>query len=322
MTNLDPALKQRIETIVRSDRVVLFMKGTRAQPRCGFSAAVVEILDAHVEQYATVDVLADAALREGIKVFSDWPTIPQLYVDGEFLGGADIAREMDSSGELARKLGTTATSSSGTASSSSSPLQVTITAAAAAALREAQKGEPPEHQFLRISVNARFQHGLSFGPELAGDVAATSEGLAIRIDAGSARRAHGLVVDYVASPTAGFRLDNPNAPAKVKQLPVKELAARLAAAKNDGKPFLLFDVRTPDEFATARIPGARLVDDEVRAMLTALPRSTPVAFVCHHGGRSQAAAEHWIKQGFTDVTNVVGGTDAWSVEVDPSVPRY
>lgn len=313
---LDPTLKSRIDDIIRSDRVVLFMKGTRAQPRCGFSAAVVDVLDSYLPGYATVDVLADAAIREGIKAFSDWPTIPQLYVAGEFVGGADITKEMHASGELARLLGVAP------AAPTSTTTNVTITEAAATALRAAQRAEKPEHRFLRISVNARFQHGLSFGPELPGDVAVSSNGVDVRLDAGSARRADGLVVDYVTQPQEGFRIDNPNAPATVKQLGVKELAKKLAAAKAAGTPFLLIDVRTPGEFATARIEGARLLDDGVQAMLEALPRSTPLTFVCHHGGRSQAAADHWLKKGFTDVTNVAGGTDAWSVEVDPTVPRY
>lgn len=320
MATLDPALKQRIDDLVRSDRVVLFMKGTREQPRCGFSAAVVELLDGYLSSYATVDVLADPAVREGIKAYSEWPTIPQIYISGEFVGGADIAREMHTSGELAALLGVTPTSAA--PEPAAQTLQVTITPAAAAALCDARQHEAADHRLLRLSVSARFQHGLSFGPALAGDVGCTSEGIEVRVDAASARRAQGIVIDFVAAPTAGFRIENPNAPPTVKQLGVQDLAKRLATAKAEGKPFLLLDVRTPGEFATARIDGARLVDEGVTAMLEALPRSTPLTFVCHHGGRSQAAAEHWLKRGFTDVTNVVGGTDAWSVEVDRTVPRY
>jgi monothiol glutaredoxin len=317
VSTLEPTLKSRIDEIIHSDRVVLFMKGTRGQPRCGFSAAVVDVLDGYLSSYATVDVLADPAIREGIKAYSDWPTIPQLYVGGEFVGGADIAKEMHASGELAKLLGV----APAPASTTSAP-SITITAPAAAALVAARAGENPEHRFLRISVNARFQHGLSFGPEIPGDVAVAAGGIDVRLDAGSARRADGLVIDFVTQPQQGFRIDNPNAPATVKQLGVKALAQKLADAKKAGTPFLLLDVRTPAEFATAHIDGARLVDEGVNAMLEALPRSTPLTFVCHHGGRSQAAADHWLKKGFTDVSNVVGGTDAYSVEVDPTVPRY
>ncbi len=95
---------RRIAELTTSDRVVLFMKGTRFQPVCGFSAAVVEILDGLVPEYTTINVLADPAIREGIKEFSAWPTIPQLYVEGSFVGGADIVREMHQTGELRQAL--------------------------------------------------------------------------------------------------------------------------------------------------------------------------------------------------------------------------
>ncbi|HKU42965.1 MAG TPA: Grx4 family monothiol glutaredoxin, partial [Polyangiales bacterium] len=96
---LDSELKQRIESLIASDRVVLFMKGTRHFPQCGFSATVTQILNKLVPQYATVNVLADPNVREGIKAYSEWPTIPQLYVDGKFIGGCDIVREMFQAGE-------------------------------------------------------------------------------------------------------------------------------------------------------------------------------------------------------------------------------
>ena len=94
-----------IDTTVKGHDVVLFMKGTPEQPRCGFSGLVVQVLDHLGVDYVGVDVLQDDVLREGIKVYSDWPTIPQLYVKGEFLGGADIVREMFQAGELKALLG-------------------------------------------------------------------------------------------------------------------------------------------------------------------------------------------------------------------------
>jgi len=93
-------VREFIEKAIADNEVVLFMKGDADQPRCGFSAVVVQILDHLEAPFATVDVLASDAVRDDIKVFSDWPTIPQLYVKGEFVGGADIVREMFASGEL------------------------------------------------------------------------------------------------------------------------------------------------------------------------------------------------------------------------------
>jgi monothiol glutaredoxin len=95
---------ERIKGIIAGSDVVLFMKGVPAAPQCGFSAAVVQILSQLAVPFQSVDVLSDPQIREGIKVFSDWPTIPQLYVKGEFVGGCDIVREMFKAGELATML--------------------------------------------------------------------------------------------------------------------------------------------------------------------------------------------------------------------------
>jgi monothiol glutaredoxin len=90
----------RIKADIASNDIVLFMKGTPAMPQCGFSATVVHILDHVGVKYKGVNVLADPEIRQGIKDFSNWPTIPQLYVKGEFVGGCDIVKEMFESGEL------------------------------------------------------------------------------------------------------------------------------------------------------------------------------------------------------------------------------
>ena len=92
--------QNRIADIVKSNDVVLFMKGTALFPQCGFSSRAVAILDHLGAPYETVDVLQDPEIRQGIKEYSDWPTIPQLYVKGEFVGGSDIMMEMFESGEL------------------------------------------------------------------------------------------------------------------------------------------------------------------------------------------------------------------------------
>jgi len=101
MSNVQETLREQ----VTKNRVVLYMKGTPQFPQCGFSATVAEILKrCGVDDYFSVNVLADAEIRQGIKEFANWPTIPQLYVDGEFIGGCDIVREMYASGELQKVL--------------------------------------------------------------------------------------------------------------------------------------------------------------------------------------------------------------------------
>jgi monothiol glutaredoxin len=103
MNDIQDTIRKQIE----KDRVVLYMKGSPQMPRCGFSATAAEILRrCGVDAYVSYDILQDEALRQGIKEFSNWPTIPQLYVGGEFVGGCDIMREMYQSGELQQLLAT------------------------------------------------------------------------------------------------------------------------------------------------------------------------------------------------------------------------
>ena len=101
---LPPATKERIQTLVDENPVLLFMKGSKLLPQCGFSNSACQILQSYGIDFESVDVLADEEIRQGVKVFSQWPTIPQLYVCGEFIGGSDIMIEMYQSGELAEMI--------------------------------------------------------------------------------------------------------------------------------------------------------------------------------------------------------------------------
>jgi monothiol glutaredoxin len=101
---MDNLAAERIRQEIDSNEVVLFMKGTPVFPQCGFSAAVVQVLSHVGVKFKGIDVLQDPGLREGVKSFSNWPTIPQLYVKGEFVGGCDIVREMFQNGELKQLL--------------------------------------------------------------------------------------------------------------------------------------------------------------------------------------------------------------------------
>jgi monothiol glutaredoxin len=101
---MDQTVQQRIKDDIQGNDVVLFMKGSPVFPQCGFSAAVVQILTHLNVKFKGIDVLSDPSIRQGIKEFSNWPTIPQLYVKGEFIGGCDIIREMFQTGELQETL--------------------------------------------------------------------------------------------------------------------------------------------------------------------------------------------------------------------------
>ncbi len=230
---LSESVKKQIENVLNQNEVVLFMKGTKMTPRCGFSAMVVEILDKLSAIYKDVDVLADPAVREGIKEYGQWPTIPQLYVRGNLIGGCDIVRELYQTGELAKLLGT---------------------------------AQPQPRVEAQVQTQPSLQTSSS----------------------------------------------------QVKQMAVKELKRRLDAKE----PLKLYDVRTDAERQVAKLEESTWFDEKARTSLALLPRDTMLVFHCHHGGRSQAAAEGCIRQGFTNVWNVQGGIDAWSQEIDPSVRRY
>ncbi len=97
---MTPEVKARIDTLVQSSKIMVFMKGNKLMPQCGFSNNVVQIINTMGVPFETFDVLADADIRQGIKDYSNWPTIPQVYLNGEFLGGSDILIELYQSGEL------------------------------------------------------------------------------------------------------------------------------------------------------------------------------------------------------------------------------
>jgi monothiol glutaredoxin len=301
------AVRSRISSLVAQNPVVLFMKGTRRGPQCGFSAQVVGILDEHLPEYETVDVLSSTELRDGIKEFSQWPTIPQLFIHGEFVGGCDIVRALQESGELAQLL---------SKSGAPPPLpKIAITEGALAAFRGAL-GDA-EGEVLHLKIDARFQNDLYFAPREPNTVEVVVSGLALYLDAASARRADGMSIDFVDGDNAGFKIENPNQPAAVKQLTPAEVKAML-----DRGAVTLFDVRPDHERALASVAVARSLDDAGQEYLFSLDRNAPIAFLCHHGMRSQSAAEQVLGEGFRNVYNVRGGIHAWSETVDPTVPRY
>ena len=102
---MNDAIKQRIEADVKGNKIMLYMKGTPDSPQCGFSARAVDILRAYNVPFHSFNILEDEAIRQGVKEYADWPTIPQLYVDGEFVGGCDIMTELHENGELGKILG-------------------------------------------------------------------------------------------------------------------------------------------------------------------------------------------------------------------------
>jgi monothiol glutaredoxin len=306
----DEGTRESIEALLNAHSVLLFMKGTRAQPQCGFSAATVSILDTLVSEYETVDVLADATLREGIKTYGQWPTIPQLYVNSELIGGCDIVTELFQSGELFDLLGLEAPAHT--------VPKITFSDKAAAAVRHALDQQPDEMS-LHIRIDARWQSHLELAPIKAHEIRADANDIAVHMDPSTAQRANGLFVDIVETlQGSDFTFENTNAPPAVKQMDVSTLNTNIEADES----IYLFDVRGPDERAKAQIKAAVPFDGAAERLIETLPIDAPLVFHCHGGGRSQVAAERYRLRGFVNVYNLAGGIDAWSLHVDPTVPRY
>ena len=306
---LSDQTRARIDTLLQNNPVVLFMKGNPRAPQCGFSAAASGLLNELLPEYATVDVLQDAEIREGIKAYGNWPTIPQLYVGGELVGGSDIIQSMYSSGELQALFGLP--------KPDRTPPQVAISDKAATEIRNAL-ADAEAGLVLHLAIDARYQAQFHLAEADDNAIEVEANGIVLCMDLATAQRARGIRIDWADTVQgSGLVIDNPNAPAAVKAMSVQELKAAL----EDGS-ITLIDVRPPDERAKAALMGpVRTLDNGVDA-LSALPKEKPLAFLCHTGSRSARAAEHFRALGFSKVYNVTGGIEAWSREIDPGVPRY
>jgi monothiol glutaredoxin len=307
--SLDPALRTRIETLLGANRIVLFMKGRPDAPQCGFSAKAVGALNALGVDYAHVDVLADPEIREGIKAYGEWPTIPQLYIGGDLVGGSDIIEQMSNSGELHSALGVPPPDRT--------PPVITITAAAAGMLRKAIEDAGGD-VVVKVDIDPQFRTRLNLAHEDAAAITAEAAGIRVQFDLAGARRADGLTIDWADDARGrGLVVENPNAPTPVRALSPADAHARLQAGT-----LRMIDVRPGEERALASINAEFATFDDGVAPFEALAKDTPLAFLCHHGGRSQQAAEHFRQLGFREVYNVTGGIEAWANEVDANVPRY
>ena len=307
--SLDPALRTRIETLLQSNRVVLFMKGAPNAPQCGFSAKASGALNALLPQgYVHVDVLSDPEIREGIKQYGEWPTIPQLYIDGQLVGGSDIIEQMAGSGELHDVLGLPAPDRS--------PPKLTISPAAAQMLRDAVANAGDGYA-VQLEVDARHNVRLQLAPIDSNAVAVETDGVRVQTDWANARRADGVSIDWADDERGrGLVITNPNAPPTVRAISPADAQSRVREGA-----LRLVDVRPADERALASVNVAFDHFDAGLEALEGLPKDTPLAFLCHHGGRSAQAAEHFRQRGFREIYNVEGGIEAWA-DVDGAIARY
>ncbi len=296
--SLDPAVRERIEQQIASHNVVLYMKGTPKMPQCGFSAKTAGMLDSLLSgDFAAFNVLEDESIREGIKVFGNWPTIPQLYINGELVGGCDIVTEMFNAGELHEMLGME--------KPDRTPPEIEITDAAAEKVRAFLDAYPDQH--LHFSIGSDWDAQFQVGPKGGDEIAAASNGITVLMDLASAQRARGAKIDWVESMQGeGLSLELPGAPAPVRQMNAAELQDRL----NSGERLLIVDTRNEADRSARPLEIARPLDAELMAELKDADPALPLVFVCNAGVSSQAVAEHYRKQGFVQVFNLEGGVEA------------
>jgi len=290
---------ERIDQMVKSQPVVLFMKGTPQAPMCGFSANTVRILrDLLGEDFATVNVLEDQSIREGIKEYGQWPTIPQLYVDGELVGGNDIVTEMYNTGELHELLGLEPPDRTAP--------DITITEEAR---KHIESGlEELGEQVLYLNIDDQFNTRFSVEQPKGYEIVADANGIPLYMDIGTAKRANGIEIDWVDDiQGSGLVIRNPNEPAPVRQISAQELKKRLDA----GEDLKIYDVRSEQQMAAGTVPGASRLDKNRIAEIENMPKDTPLVFVCNMGNTSQGAAEFFRKKGFSNVHNLAGGVAAW-----------
>jgi monothiol glutaredoxin len=224
------------------------------------------------------------------------------------VGGCDIVVGMLNSGELHQALGLEMPDRK--------PPSITITDEAASRIRDAMEGH--EGIALHFQVDSSWNAQLNLAPPQGNEISTSANGIKVLVDIATAQRARGATIDWVESIHGeGLGVELPEAPPPVNQLSVQQLKDKMGSDN-----LTLVDVRTPDERAKAVIEPSVLLDKETLARLEALPKDSELAFYCHTGGRSLGAAEHFRKIGFTNVSNVAGGIDAWSKEIDPEVPQY
>ena len=200
---LDPVTRERIQSLVNGSDVMLFMKGTRDAPQCGFSATVVQLLDQLIPDYETFDVLSDGEVREGVKEYTSWPTVPQLYFRGEFVGGCDIIQELFAEGELHRLFEVETIAAIAPT--------IEVSDAAAESIR-ASLEDAPREQALHLGIDARHRARIFLAPPAPDALRAESNGITFAMDALSASRAQGARIDMTRTERGvAFRVHLPNA---------------------------------------------------------------------------------------------------------------
>lgn len=286
-------LKNKLQAMVDSHDVVLFMKGDRQQPQCGFSARVVGILEDLEVDYQTFNVFSDPDIRSGMKDFSQWPTFPQLYFQQEFIGGCDIVTDMMQNGDLATMLGVTLED----VPAPSIQLSPSITQLFRESLEQHGGG-------IHLTVPKDFQYDIAIGPKQGNQMEVIVDGIPFYLTRGSAKRADGISLDFRDGDSGGVMIDNPNEPT-FSDLDTQEFDTWLSETDNAK----VYQIGTD---ADTLHPAAVLLTASTHQEIRELSKDHPIAFICNHGVRSSQAAKSLAFQGYTNVINVMGGMAAWT----------
>ena len=286
-------LRTKLQAMVDSHDVVLFMKGNRQQPQCGFSARVVSVLEELEVDYQTFNVFSDPDIRSGMKDFSQWPTFPQLYIKQEFIGGCDLVTEMMQSGELPGMLGVTM-----------EEVPAPTVHCSPNILALFKESLATHGGGIHIEINKTFQYDIFIGPKSNGQIESVCDGVPFYFSRGSAKRADGISLDFKDGDNGGVLIDNPNEP-KFQDITVTDLESWLT----DHPRAKVYQIGAD---ASSKLPFATLLDASAHQEIEELPKDHPVAFMCMMGVRSQQAAKSLAFQGYNNVFNVVGGLSAWN----------
>lgn len=291
--------KQAIDSLVNNNACVLFMKGNPTHPQCGFSSNTVGILKELLgEDFAYCNVLEDAEMREGIKEYGNWPTIPQLYINKELVGGNDIVTEMFNTGELQSMLELP--------QPNKEAAQITITETAA---ENIQKGiQNMGSSVLMLSIDGQYNTRFSIEEPKGYEISSEIGDIKIYMDVGTAKRANGIEIDWVEDlQGAGLVIKNPNEPKAVNQISAQELKQGM----DDSNYSHIYDVRSEQQYLADSIPGSKRLDKTNMQVIEELDKNTPLVFVCAVGNTSQGACDFYRKKGYTNVNNLVGGVAGW-----------
>lgn len=292
---------QRIEKMLDENPVFLFMKGNPQTPMCGFSSNTVKILkDMIGDNFGSFNVLDDPEIREGIKTYGQWPTIPQLYVNKELVGGNDIISEMFNTGELHELLNLTQPDRTAPT--------IGISDEALNHIKDGLKDMGDHQLFLSVDdeFNTRFSLEMPKGYEIIADVG----DLKVYMDIGTAKRSNGIEISWQDElQGSGLRIKNPNEPPPVQDLSVAELQDWLATEVENP---LVYDVRSADKIAEGTVGHAVRLDKAAIELIETMDKETPMVFVCQVGQSSMSAAEFFRKKGYTKTFNLTGGYNAWN----------